>query len=213
MAGLAEQSELKNRGLDRILGLSDGIFAFAITLMVLDLAVPAMSSSQGASLLSLLAGEWLSFMNYFLSFAIIAIWWNAHHRNFEYINGYDGMLKVVNLLVLLSITLVPFFTKLLDTWNATPLATALYATDQGFAGLFLALTWWHATRNNRFIDSTLDTKIIRRITVTSLITPLIFFISIPLCLVNSVWGSFSWYALFPIIILIRRHYSKRVLTE
>jgi uncharacterized membrane protein len=208
MAGLVEQSELKSRGLDRIMGLSDGIFAFSITLMVLDLAVPAMNPSQGASLLSLLAGEWLSFMNYFLSFAIIAIWWNAHHRNFEYINGYDGTLKAVNLLVLLSITLVPFFTKLLDSWSAAPQATALYAIDQGFAGLFLALTWWHATRNNRFIDPTLEPKIIRRITVTSVITPMVFFASIPLCLVNSVWGSFSWYSLFPIIILIRRHYRR-----
>ena len=64
--------------------------------------------------------------------------------------GYSGFIDLIcieslglterALLVLLSITMVPFFTKLLDNWNTTPQATALYAIDQGFAGLFLALT-------------------------------------------------------------------------
>jgi uncharacterized membrane protein len=209
MAGLAEQNVLKKRGLDRILGLSDGIFAFAITLMILDLTVPTIGPSESNMLLSLLAGEWLGFMNYFLSFAIIAVWWNAHHRNFEYINGYDGMIKAVNLLVLLPITLVPFFTKLMDTSNASPQATALYALDQGFAGLFLALTWWHATKNNRFVDPLLDPKFIQKIRMTTILTPLWFFASIPLCLVSSQLGWLTWVVQFPVMILVRRYYGKR----
>ena len=105
MAEIDEFKELRERGLDRILGLSDGIFA--ITLMVLDLAVPAIGQRGASAPPSLLAGDSVSFINYFLSFTIIAIWWNAHHRNFEYINDYNGLLKILNLMVLLSITLVP----------------------------------------------------------------------------------------------------------
>jgi uncharacterized membrane protein len=103
--------------------------------MVLDLVVPIIRATpNSSSLSSLLDGEWISFMNYFLSFTIIAIWWTVHHSNFEYINGYDGRLKAVNFLLLLTITIIPFFTKLLDTWNAEPLATTLFTTEQDFAG-------------------------------------------------------------------------------
>jgi uncharacterized membrane protein len=191
MAKLDEFKELRERGLDRILGLSDGIFAFAITLMILDLVVPVMGQGNASALPRLLAGESVSFVNYFLSFAIIAIWWNAHHRNFEYINGYDGLLKVLNLLMLLSITLVPFFTKLLDAWNLTPFAIALYAMNQGLAGFFLALTWWYATRNRSFVDSRLSQRVINRIRLSSIFTPIILFISIPLAFINPYlcWGS------------------------
>ena len=207
MAELDEFKELKERGLNRILGLSDGIFAFAITLMVLDLVVPVMGPHQDLSALpSLLAGEWVGFINYFLSFAIIAIWWNAHHRNFEYINGYDGVLKVMNLFVLLAITLVPFFTKLLDIWIPGPFATALYALDQGLAGSFLALTWRHAAKNHRFIDARVDQRVVDRIRVTAYITPLLFFASIPLCFVFPGLGPLSWYAIAPATLLIRRRY-------
>jgi uncharacterized membrane protein len=201
-----EEFKLKERGLDRILGLSDGIFAFAITLMVLDLVVPAIVGQSDATVLpSLLAGEWVGFMNYFGSFAIIAIWWNAHHRNFEYINGYDGVLKVMNLVVLLAITLVPFFTKLLDTWP-TPFATALYALDQGFAGSFLALTWRHATKDYKFIDARIDQRFVDRVRVTGYFIPLFFFVSIPLCFIFPGLGWLSWYAIAPALLLLRRRY-------
>ena len=206
MAELDDFKELRERGLDRILGLSDGIFAFAITLMVLDLVVPVIGQGDVSSLPSLLAGESLGFINYFLSFVIIAIWWNAHHRNFEYINGYDGLLKVLNLMVLLSITLVPFFTKLLDVWNAAPFAVALYALNQGLAGFFLSLTWWHATRNRRFVDSRIDQRVVKRIRMSGFVAPVAFFVSIPLCFISVLLCWISWYAMVPATLIIRRRY-------
>jgi uncharacterized membrane protein len=207
MAGMDEFKGPKERGMDRILGLSDGIFAFAITLMVLDLVVPAMTPSQDAAALpSLLAGEWIGFLNYFLSFAIIAVWWNTHHRIFEYINGYDGMLKALNLLLLLAITMTPFFTKLLDTWQTAPFAIALYALDQGVAGLFVALTWRHASKGSKFINPHLDRKIVNRTRITSYLTPLLFFVSIPFCFITPDLIRLWWIAILPAVFLIRRKY-------
>jgi uncharacterized membrane protein len=206
--------ELKDRGLDRILALSDGVFAFAITLLVLDLVVPAFVPNQGISLLpSLLAGEWSGFFSYFLSFIMIAVWWNTHHRYFEYIRGYDGRLKALNLSVLLTITLMPFFTKLLDMWSTDPFAVALYALDQGVAGTLLSLTWRHATKNQKLIDGSLDEKTINLTRIISTIPPIIFFLSIPLSYIGFFFlstpliGWVSWYATFPIVYIVRRKYS------
>ena len=181
MAELDEFKGLKERGLDRILALSDGVFAFALTLLVLDLVVPAFESNQNISALpSLLASEWSGFLSYFLSFSMIAVWWNTHHRYFEYIRGYDGQLKALNLLTLLPITLSPFFTKLLDTWNTAPFATALYALDQGAAAMFLSLTWRHASKDGKLIDKGLSQKAVNAMRATSIVPPIFFFLSIPL---------------------------------
>jgi uncharacterized membrane protein len=210
MAEIDEFRELKERGLDRILALSDGVFAFAITLLVLDLVVPSFIPNQGISLLpSLLAGEWSGFLSYFLSFSMIAVWWNTHQRYFEYVRGYDGRLKVLNLVTLLTITLMPFFTKLLDTWFTDPSATALYALDQGATGSFLALIWRHATKDRKFIDRSLDQKTINRMRITSPIPPMLFFLSIPLCYIGSLFlgipqiACVLWYATFPIAYIRR----------
>jgi uncharacterized membrane protein len=204
-----EFRELKERGLDRILALSDGVFAFAITLLVLDLVVPAFGPNQDISVLpSLLAGEWNSFLSYFLSFTMIAVWWNTHQRYFEYVRGYDGRLKALNLLVLLTITLMPFFTKLLDMWNVAPFATALYAFDQGAAGTFLALTWRHATRDRKFTDGRLDQKTINRMRITSIIPPVFIFLSIPVGYIGFFFQEISWYAIFPISYIVRRKYGR-----
>jgi uncharacterized membrane protein len=214
MTELDEFRELKDRGLDRILALSDGVFAFALTLLVLDLVVPAFVPNQGISLLpSLLAGEWSGFVSYFLSFIMIAVWWNAHQRYFEYARGYDGRLKALNLSILLTITLMPFFTKLLDMWSADPFAVALYALDQGAAGTLLSLTWRHFTKNPKLIDGSLDEKTINRIQITATIPPVIFFLSIPLSYIGffffstPLFGWVSWYATFPIVYFVRRKYG------
>ena len=215
MAELDEFRRPKERGLDRILALSDGVFAFAITLLVLDLVVPNFGANQDISVLPrLLANEWTGFINYFLSFAMIAVWWNTHQRYFEYVRGYDGRLKALNLLILLTITLIPFFTKLLDTWITSPFAVALYALDQGAAGTFLALVWWYISKDRKFTDGRLDQKTVNRTRVTSTIPPVLFFLSIPLGYVGFIFLSttqvalISWYAIFPISYIVRRKYSR-----
>jgi uncharacterized membrane protein len=209
MAELDELRDAKEKGLDRLLALSDGVFAFAITLLALDLVVPAFSSNQDVSQLpSLLAGEWTSFFSYFLSFTMIAVWWNTHHRYFEHVRSYDGGLKALNFLVLMTITLIPFFTKLLDTWTSTSFAAALYAFNQGVAGAFLALTWRHVKRHRSLIDERLDPKIAHRLQITSIIPPLVFFLSMPLCYISPVVAWISWYAIFPITIIVRRRYTR-----
>ena len=213
---MVEPEVVKERGLDRILDLSDDVFAFALTLLVLDLVVPAFVSSQDSSVLpSLLAGEWNGFFNYFLSFIMIALWWSAHQRYFEYIRGYDGRLRVLNLLMLLTITLIPFLTKLLDTWSSlsfpsssSAFAAALYAFDQGAAGTFLALTWRHATEGRRLIDTSLDQKIVNRMRTTSIIPPTMFYLSIPLGYIGAEVAWASWLATFPISYIVRRKYGK-----
>ena len=205
---MAEENESKkSRGyrLDRVLALSDGVFAFAVTLLVLDLVVPSLL--PGASSMDLWQGlskEYISFFNYILSFFIAGVWWNGHNRNFAHIRDSNATLRMLNLFFLLWIALLPFFTKILDQYHSLQLSVALYAMDQAAAGLFLTITWWYASRNNRLIDKDMSKTEIRFGTLRNIIVPIFFIISIGLSFVDSNVATFSWYGLIPIYIIVLR---------
>ena len=202
-----EDESSKSRGyrLDRVLALSDGVFAFAVTLLVLDLVVPALS--PGASSLDLWQGltkEYISFINYILSFFIAAIWWNSHHRNFEHIRDSNTTLRMLNMFFLIWIATLPFFTKILDQYHGLQLSVVLYAIDQAAAGFCLTIIWLYASRNNHMLDKDMKKTAIKFSTIRNIITPVFFLISIGLSFIDVNLASFSWYGLIPIFIVVLR---------
>ena len=80
-------------GLDRLLALSDGVFAFAMTLLVVQLAVPQLAPGEVGQLGSRLLEEGLSYVSYLISFVVISLYWYSHHRLFRYIRRWDPWLR------------------------------------------------------------------------------------------------------------------------
>jgi uncharacterized membrane protein len=205
MADEDERSKSRGYRVDRVLALSDGVFAFAVTLLVLELVVPALSI--GASSMDLWQGlskEYISFLNYILSFFIAGVWWNGHNRNFEHIHDSNATLRMLNLFFLLWIALLPFFTKILDQYNSLQLSVVLYAMDQAAAGIFLTIIWLYASRNNHMIDKNMTKTAIRWGTLRNIIVPIFFIVSIGLSFIGPNVASFSWYGLIPIFIIVLR---------
>ncbi len=203
--GEDESSRKSRYGLDRVLAISDGVFAFAITLLVLDLVVPVLSSgATSADLGQALSRENASFVSYLISFFIAGIWWTAHNRNFSFLRTVDSRLRWLNLLFLLWIALLPFFTKILDQYTSLQLAVVLYAFDQAGAGFFMTLSWWYSSRNHRLIDKSLEDKEIRYITLRNAVAPISFIISMGLSFFGALVAFISWFAMIPALILIRR---------
>src|SRR5438270_13814781 len=94
----------------RIEAFSDGVFAIAITLLILDVHVPTISQGPlGAAL----RRQWPTYIAYLISFAFIGIMWVNHHRLFNHIRRSDNGLMFLNLLLLLGVSAVPFPTALL----------------------------------------------------------------------------------------------------
>jgi uncharacterized membrane protein len=198
-----EKSPSEHR-LDRTLAISDGVFAFAITLLVLDLAVPSLASgASSADLWNALSAEYLRFFSYALSFLIAGVWWNAHHRNYGHIRRSDSALRWLNLFFLLWIALLPFFTKILNQYETISLGVILYAIDQAEAGIFLSVTWVYATRNHRLIDKNLKRSTIRYGTIRNLIAPIFFIASKAIALVNPIAATLSWFGMFPAMLIIQ----------
>jgi len=106
-------------GTTRIEALADGIFAVAMTLLVLDVKLPdgEYYSTNHALLVRLLSFEH-AYAIYFVSFIVLGMFWVAHHAAFHYIRYVDRTLLWINLVFLFVITSVPFGTDLLGSQNA-----------------------------------------------------------------------------------------------
>gem|GEM_PF-628922 len=168
-------------GFERLLFFSDAVLAIAITLLAIELKLPETavvhdSGELGRHLMEM-GGKFLSF---FISFTVIGLYWLSHHRLFAYIRRYDATLLWLNLLFLLGITFLPFATGLLGSHIGFFLTRTLYAVTVAFIGLAQTLIWVYATRKHRLVDRELDGRLIRILTLRSLVPPVVFLLSIPL---------------------------------
>ncbi len=199
-----EQNSHRRYGLDRLLAITDGVFAFAITLLVLDLTVPTLTSGASSTdLWNALSKEYTTFLSYFLSFLIAGVWWTAHNRNFTHIREVDTRLTWLNLFFLLWIALLPFFTKILEAYNTIQLSVVLYALSQAAAGSLLTAIWWYASKNHRLIDKSLTSRAADFILIRNAIAPAFFILSIAASFINTQAGMYTWFGMIPISFLTR----------
>jgi uncharacterized membrane protein len=127
-------------------GFSDGIFAFAITLLVLDVAVPVRSSDLVRSL----GNEWPAYLAYFVSFATIGAVWLSHTVITEYLDHADQVLMRLNLLLLLVVSFLPFPTRLVAAYHGQDrperVAVTIYGVNLLLTCLVVSVLWRYATR-------------------------------------------------------------------
>jgi uncharacterized membrane protein len=127
---------------ERLLTLSDGVVAIALTLLVLQLAVPTIEGVSGSQAQSpgylwkqLSSARGDQFTAYVVSFYVIAQFWLTHHRVFRSIQGHVEGLAWWNFAFLFTITLMPFSSDLLGRFSENPLAIDLFALNILLASL------------------------------------------------------------------------------
>jgi uncharacterized membrane protein len=184
--------------MSRILSLTDGVFAFSLTLLVLTLAVPsitnpALTSAQVSGRLGyLLQQDYGTFLGYVFVFVMIAVWWNAHQRIFRNIVRYDDFLVGLNLALLLEIAVMPFVLDIFIRYSNTEVAVLLFSFIQMGTGLTLALIWVYASWNHRLIRKNIPDEDIRWMKYRSLFTPAIFAAAVGVALVSVTGAEITW---------------------
>ena len=164
---------------DRLLAFSDGVFAIAITLLVLDIHAPSAQelTRNGHHLAEALGHQWPSYLSFLLSFLIVGVVWGNHHTMFSYIQRVNHLLVVLNLLLLLSVVVLPFSATVLADSLALPeqqTAVLLYSGILTVGGVFYNLVWWYASTNHLFLDTHLPTHVVRQLTRRYLLGPLLY---------------------------------------
>ena len=184
--------EAKETG--RIEAFSDGVFAIAVTLLVLELKVPQLAEDAGSGeLWSALLSRWPSYAAYLVSFMTILIVWVNHHRLFNIIQRSDSRFLFLNGLLLLVVTTIPFPTALLAEFFEKPSASVACAIYSGmFVMLALAFNafWRYAAYRNRLLTRTVTTEQVAAISRSLLFGPITYFVAFVLAFVN-VYASFG----------------------
>lgn len=126
-------------GKSRIEALSDGIFAFAMTLLVLSLTVPEIPRDQAPFLLpGKIAGLLPEFMLFVIAFFVLSGYWISHHHILAKLRYVDGMLVRINILLLFSIVLIPFTTSISGDYTDVLEAVLLFHLNLLASSFFLA---------------------------------------------------------------------------
>jgi uncharacterized membrane protein len=196
------------REVERLIFFSDAVMAIAMTLLVVDLRLPETltQTATDAELRAVLADLGPRFLSVALSFMVIAVWWNGHHRLFRTLERSDGRIVLLNFIFLAAIAFLPFPTNLIGRFVNLPTAVALYAATNLVAGSALLAMRWHADRRG-FIPLEPPLERRRRLVMASL-APIFFAATIPLAFVDATLAALSWILLVPAVIAVRWWFAR-----
>ncbi len=182
-------------GIDRLVFFSDAVIAIAMTILVIDIRVPAeLSNLDDNSVLSLLLSLWRQYLGFAISFLVIGVFWIGHHHRFRLIKRADRTMLFLNLFVLMVVALVPFATSIISE-NGNRAATILYALLMVLLGLFSLASWAHASRGNRLVVAGLSGEDRRREYRRLIAFPLVFAASVGIAFIDADAAKYSWLSL------------------
>jgi uncharacterized membrane protein len=175
----------------RIVAFSDGVFAIAITLLVLNLEV-GKGLTEG-QIDNALWDQREFFLAYAISFAVIGRFWLVHHRFFSEVEAFDGRLIGLNLLYLGFIVLIPFSSELLGEYGGKTTAVVFYSANLAVVVLLGLLMGADARRRGL---TSIDDRTHRENRVRSVYIAGIFLLSIPLAYFAPAVAPYFWLVLF-----------------
>jgi len=189
-------NQIANRSLERIGALSDGLFAIAMTLIVLEIRVPELAPGAGdRDLAQALVDLAPRFVTYLLSFLTLGIFWNGQQTQLSYMDRGNRDLAWLELLFLAVIALFPFTTSLLADHIELRLALGLYWLNIFLAGVILWGIWTYAERARIVREGTgpeVGAAIRRRIGLAQLLYGIGFVISL---LPTGTYPAIAWIVL------------------
>ena len=191
---------IQGRSLERLAALSDGIFAVAMTLLVLDIHIPSASAIHSEAELcqawAAMAPQWIA---YLMSFLTLGIFWAGQQTQLNHLREGSRDLTWIHLAFLFAITLMPLTTRLLAEFITFRMALVLYWLNILLPGAMLYWSWTHATHRSLIkedIAAEVQGAICRRI----LIAQSLYAFGAALCVVSN-------YLSIGFIVLVQLNYA------
>lgn len=151
----------------RVEAFSDGVFAIAITLLILEIKVPAFENfNSGELLYKALIKLWPSYFAFAVSFTAILIMWINHHGYFNYLKTIDAKFLYANGFLLMLVTFIPFPSAILAKYinsNAINAAAAFYCGTMVLISIAYNLIWYTSAYKRRLIKPIISTNLINKI--------------------------------------------------
>ena len=191
----------------RIETLVDGIFAIAMTLIVLSIDLPVINGQVTDPVI----WQYISNLSqqlfiYAFSFILLASFWKAHHQQFFFIKRFDSNLIWLNVIWLMFIALVPFSTNFVSTYGSHLPAMLFFNLNMLFIGIFYILNWTYVYRKKYFIkEITVEQlNIMRRM---NLVLPITASIAIGITFISPSLSPFCYFLIF----ILKRSFRRRLI--
>ncbi len=210
-------SELRKEfQLERMLLFSDAVFAIAITLLVLEIKIPAKEELKtGVSdkaLLQELGKLILKFIGFLVSFMMVGLYWTVHHRMFGFVTSYSRKLLVLNLVFLFFVALMPFSSGFYMEyageefyWQQLKVPMTFYVLNFCCIGLMNFFMWLYVTNpKNKLAEPPMEPLIATQARARSLVIPVIFFLMLPVAYLTNVIFAAYIPMLIPVVLRIMR---------
>jgi uncharacterized membrane protein len=183
-----ESASAREFDYDRTVALSDGVFAIALTLLVLTISFPELHGTASRHLGAQLEDRFSQLLSYLLSFAVLAFLWLRHHAFFRSISLIDARLALLNLVYLAAVAFLPYPTRLLGEYGNHSVSVVIYALTILAIVLGSGLMRFHVERARLLKpDAKLDSW------YRYAVAPVVFLISIPVALfVSPTAAEYTW---------------------
>jgi uncharacterized membrane protein len=200
---MSARSATSRASLDRLRALGDGIFAFAMTVLVLDVRLPAgQAPLEGPSLLAALENLLPAAMACVLSFLVLCMYWIAHHNTFLVVARTNRSFVALSMLFLLCIAFVPFAASVLARAPRLSVAIVLYGATLTATSLVLLALVQYALGGARLADASPRLEALRQAAVARILAPVALYLA---SMALAPWAptlSLLAYVLLPLVYLL-----------
>ena len=187
----------------RLETFADGVMAIAITLLILEVAVPRV---EGRALASALAHQWPSYVAFVVSFLTIGIIWVNHHHMFKLITRTTHAFLILNVLFLMTICILPWPTALLADFGRDPhgrtIAAAVYGGVMTGVAVMFNVVWRYASTNHRLLVGGISNEAIAKSNRNYLAGPIVYGAATVIAFIEpyisvGIYGALAVYWLLP----------------
>jgi uncharacterized membrane protein len=195
MTGRAQDPEY-HISKNRLETLVDGIFAIAMTLLVLGINIPKPQESVASAVLpGLIEGLFPQIFLFIVAFLVLALFWMGHHRQFHFVHKIDPALLWINILILISIVFVPFSTDVAGDYPDVMDAALLFHANMFIVGLLFFVQWRYICRHEHLCEPVPGNAVIRGGIYRSVLVPVIAATGVILCFFNPPLSLLIYFAL------------------
>lgn len=209
MAGERKKSE-NTSGMhpSRVVSLSDGVFAIAMTILILNLNIPDSTPHDTQSLLDAFSGMTSNLMNFALAFLLLGTFWISHYRKYHVIRRTDDTMIWLNILTLMFVALIPFSTSAYDDYTDLWPAALFFEGNILVVGLLQYAQWEYAIRGLRLVDDDYEERNIYLLRYLNLATPAVALLAMVIALlISPAWSAAVFISIPFIIVMLRRKFG------
>jgi len=185
----------------RLEALVDGVFAFAMTLLVVSLSVPAIPKDQAATELpAYVMGMFPQFLSFLIAFFILASLWIVHHEHFHFLRSVNKVVLWLNILILIFVVLVPFSTNLSGMYSHVPIAPLIFHANMLALSCLFLIQWQYIIRRPELLTGPIHPDRILDAIMDRVPIIIAALVGIAVVVLNEPFSSMYMYLIFPLLI-------------